>query len=154
MISATDLGDDLGDDLGHLVWHSGYPNFRGDIARRHNILKVVSMATTTMSRLQVTFYRHRTRPGVIAVSPVSTNLVFPEPDDWELERQDIINTDRVEPGTVIAAWLEAFRRLGYCVLEPSGPGLERAKATPIPGLRKSGAETIASPPPWAVSSLP
>jgi len=63
MISATDLGDDLGDDLGHLVWHSGYPNFRGDIARRHNILKVVSMATTTMSRLQVTFYRHRTRPG-------------------------------------------------------------------------------------------
>ena len=112
------------------------------------------MATTTMSRLQVTFYRHRTRPGVIAVSPVSTNLVFPEPDDWELERQDIINTDRVEPGTEIAAWLEAFRRLGYCVLEPSGPGLERAKATPIPGLRKSGAETIASPPPWAVSSLP
>jgi hypothetical protein len=41
---ATDVGDDLGDDLGHLVWHSGYPNFRGDIARRHNILKVVSMA--------------------------------------------------------------------------------------------------------------
>ena len=52
MISATDLGDDLGDDLGHLVWHSGYPNFRGDIARRHNILKVVSMATTTMFRLR------------------------------------------------------------------------------------------------------
>jgi hypothetical protein len=52
---------------------------------------------------------------------VSTNLVFPEPDDWELERQDIINTDRVEPGTEIATWLEAFRRLGYCILEPSGP---------------------------------
>lgn len=128
MILATDLGD----DLGHLVWHSGYPNFRGDIARRHNILKVVSMATTTMSRLQVTFYRHRTRPGVIAVSPVSTNLVFPEPDDWELERQDIINTDRVEPGTEIAAWLEAFRRLGYCVREPSGPGLARSEGDADP----------------------
>ena len=126
MILATDVRDDLGDDLGHLVWHSGYPNFRGDIARRHNILQVVSMAITTMSRLQVTFYRHRTRPGVIAVSPVSTNLVFPEPDDWELERQDIINTDRVEPGTEIAAWLEAFRLLGYCVLEPSGPGLAKS----------------------------
>jgi hypothetical protein len=83
---------------------------------------VVSMAITTMPRLLVTFYRHRTRPGVTGVSPVSTNLVFPEPDDWELERQDIINTDRVEPGTEIATWLEAFRRLGYCILEPSGPG--------------------------------
>src|SRR5262245_19425894 len=39
---------------------------------------------TTMTQIQVTFYRHRTRRGVIAVSPVSTNLVFPEPDDWEL----------------------------------------------------------------------
>ena len=132
MILATDVRDDLGDDLGHLVWHSGYPNFRGDIARRHNILKVVSMAITTMSRLQVTFYRHRTRPGVIAVSPVSTNLVFPEPDDWELERQDIINTDRVEPGTEIAAWLEAFRRLGYCVLEPSGPGVAKSQSEADP----------------------
>ena len=76
---------------------------------------------TTMARLQVTFYRHRTRPGVIAVSPVSTNLVFPEPDDWELERQDVINTDLVVPGSEIASWLDAFRRLGYCVLEPSNP---------------------------------
>jgi hypothetical protein len=83
--------------------------------------------------------------------PFPPTLSFPKPDDWELERQDIINTDRVEPGTEIAAWLEAFRRLGYCVLEPSGPGLE---ATPIAGLRKNGAETIASPPPWAVSSFP
>ena len=86
------------------------------------------MATTTMPRLQVTFYRHRTRPGVSAVSPVSTNLVFPEPDDWELERQDIINTDLVEPGTEIAAWLEAFRRLGYCILEPSLPRLAKDDA--------------------------
>jgi hypothetical protein len=75
----------------------------------------------TMTRLLVTFYRHRTRPGVVAVSPVSNNLVLPEPDDWELERQDIINTDQVLPGSEIAAWLEAFRRLGYCILEPSGP---------------------------------
>ena len=70
--------------------------------------------------------------GVIAVSPVSTNLVFPEPDDWELERQDIINTDRVEPGTEIATWLEAFRRLGYCVLEPSGPGLAKSEGDADP----------------------
>ena len=61
-----------------------------------------------------------------------TNLVFPEPDDWELERQDIINTDRVEPGTEIAAWLEAFRRLGYCVLEPSGPGLAKSEGDADP----------------------
>ena len=102
-------------------WHGAHPNFGGDIWRRHNILMVVNMITTTMPQLQITFYRHRTRPGVIAVSPVSTNLVFPEPDDWELERQDIINTDRIAPGSEIATWLEAFRRLGYCVLEPSGP---------------------------------
>jgi hypothetical protein len=38
----------------------------GEIWRRHNILTVVSMAMTTMPRLQVTFYRHRTRPGVSA----------------------------------------------------------------------------------------
>lgn len=86
--------------------------------RRYNILKVAVMLETTMTRLLVTFYRHRTRPGVVAVSPVSTNLVFPEPDDWELDRQDIINTDRVLPGSEIATWLEAFRRLGYCVLDP------------------------------------
>jgi hypothetical protein len=73
-----------------------------------------------MARLLVTFYRHRTRPGVVAVSPVSNNLVLPEPDDWELERQDIINTDQVLPGSEIAGWLEAFRRLGYCILEPGG----------------------------------
>jgi hypothetical protein len=77
------------------------------------------MFQTTMPRLLVTFYRHRTRPGVVAVSPVSTNLVFPEPEEWELERQDIINTDLVPPGSEIAIWLEAFRRLGYCVVEPS-----------------------------------
>ncbi len=96
---------------------------------------------TTMTRLQVTFYRHRTRPGVIAVSPVSTNLVFPEPDDWELERQDIINTDLVEPGTEIAAWLEAFRRLGSIA---SWSQAFRARQRTITGLRKSGADTIAS----------
>ncbi len=56
---------------------------------------------------------------MVAVSPVSTNLVFPEPDDWELERQDIINTDLVPPGSEIAVWLDAFRRLGYCVLDPN-----------------------------------
>jgi hypothetical protein len=78
------------------------------------------MLATTMTRLLVTFYRHRTRPGVVGVSPVSTNLVFPEPDDWELERQDIINTDLVLPGSEIAVWLEAFRRLGYCVIDPDG----------------------------------
>ena len=89
-----------------------------------------------MSRLLVTFYRHRTRPGVIAVSPVSTNLVFPEPDDWELERQDIINTDRVEPGTEIATWLKAFRRLGYCILEPSGPGPAKSDADPRPPKKR------------------
>lgn len=80
------------------------------------------MLATTMTRLLVTFYRHRTRTGVVAVSPVSTNLVFPEPDDWELERQDIINTDLVVPGSEIAVWLEAFRRLGYCVLDPNDDG--------------------------------
>jgi hypothetical protein len=80
------------------------------------------MLGTTMTRLLVTFYRHRTRPGVVAVSPVSTNLVFPEPDDWELDRQDIINTDLVLPGSEIATWLEAFRRLGYCVLDPDNGG--------------------------------
>ena len=98
---------------------------------------------TTMPRLQVTFYRHRTRPGVIAVSPVSTNLVFPEPDDWELERQDIINTDLVEPGTEIAAWLEAFRRLGYLAIVSWSQAF-RVRQRTITGLRKSSADTIAS----------
>jgi hypothetical protein len=74
-----------------------------------------------MTQLLVTFYRHRTRPGGVAVSPVSNNLVLPEPDDWDLERQNIIDTDQVLPGSEIAAWLEAFRRLGYCILEPDGP---------------------------------
>jgi hypothetical protein len=78
-----------------------------------------------MTRLLVTFYRHRTRRDVVAVSPVSTNLVFPEPNDWELERQDIINTDLVLPGSDIAVWLEAFRRLGYCILDPNDAGPER-----------------------------
>ena len=100
---------------------------------------VVSMAITTMSRLLVTFYRHRTRPGVIAVSPVSTNLVFPEPDNWELERQDIINTDRVG-ALAIASWSQADR------------ARQRAKTMPIPGLRKNGADTIARPP--RASSFP
>ena len=78
------------------------------------------MFETTMTQLLVTLYRHRTRPGVIAVSPVSTNMVFPEPNDWEPERQYIINTETVEPGSEIDIWLEAFRRLGYCILEPGG----------------------------------
>jgi len=30
---------------------------------------------------QVSFFRHRTRPGLFAVSPVSTNLVSLEPND-------------------------------------------------------------------------
>jgi hypothetical protein len=72
-----------------------------------------------MPKLQVTFFRHRGRPGILAVSPVSTNLVFLEPDDWELDRQEIIDPQRVSPGSEIAAWLESFRRLGYCVLEPT-----------------------------------
>jgi hypothetical protein len=143
--------NDLGNDLSKLVWHSGYPNFRGDISRCHNILMVVSMAMTTMSRLLVTFYRHRTRPGVIAVSPVSTNLVFPEPDDWELERQDIINPigssrarksqlgSRRFGALVIAFWSQADR------------ARQRAKTMPIPDLQKNGADTIARPPPRASS---
>jgi hypothetical protein len=106
---------------------------------------------TTMSRLLVTFYRHRTRPGVIAVSPVSTNLVFPEPDDWELERQDIINPigssrarksqlgSRRFGALVIAFWSQADR------------ARQRAKTMPIPDLRKNGADTIARPPPRASS---
>ena len=87
-----------------------------------------------MTQLLVTFYRHRTRPGVVAVSPVSNNLVLPEPDGWDLERQNIIDTDQVLPGSEIAAWLEAFRRLGYCILEPDGPrapgGAQEAKRPP------------------------
>jgi hypothetical protein len=71
-----------------------------------------------MPRLQVTFFRHRRRPGIFAVSPVSTNFVFLEPDEWELDRQEVIARDRVSPGSEIAAWLESFRRLGYCALEP------------------------------------
>src|SRR4029079_18328077 len=74
---------------------------------------------TFMPKLQVTFFRHRTRPGVFAVSPVSTNLVFFEPDDWELDRQEVIAPDRISPDSDIAVWLESFRRLGYCVLEPA-----------------------------------
>jgi hypothetical protein len=72
-----------------------------------------------MPKLQVTFFRHRTRPGVLAVSPVSTNLVFFEPDDWELDRQEIIDPDRASTSSEITVWLGAFRRLGYCVLEPT-----------------------------------
>jgi len=52
-----------------------------------------------MPKLQVTFFRHRTRPGVLAVSPVSTNLVFLEPDDWESDRQEIIDPDRASTGS-------------------------------------------------------
>ena len=72
-----------------------------------------------MPKLQVTFFRHQTRPGVLAVSPVSTNLVFFEPDDWELDRQEIIDPDRASTSSEITVWLGAFRRLGYCVLEPT-----------------------------------
>lgn len=72
-----------------------------------------------MPQLLVTFFHNRTRPGVFAVSPVSTNLVFLDPDDWESDRQEVINTDRVLPGSEIATWLEAFRRVGYCILEPT-----------------------------------
>ena len=59
-----------------------------------------------MPKLQVTFFRHRTRPGVLAVSPVSTNLVFFEPDDWELDRQEIIDPDRASTSSEITVWLE------------------------------------------------
>ena len=72
-----------------------------------------------MPKLQVTFFRHRTRQGMLAVSAVSTNLVFLEPGDWELDRQEVIDPNRVSPGSETAAWLAAFRRLGYCVLEPT-----------------------------------
>jgi hypothetical protein len=72
-----------------------------------------------MPKLQVTFFRHRTRPGVLAVSPVSTNLVFFEPGDWELDRQEIIDPDRASTCSEVTVWLGAFRRLGYCVLEPT-----------------------------------
>ena len=72
-----------------------------------------------MPKLQVTFFRHRTRPGVVAVSPISTNLVFFEPDDWELDRQEIIDPDRASTRSEVTVWLGAFRRLGYCVLEPT-----------------------------------
>ena len=51
-----------------------------------------------MPQLLVTFFHNRTRPGVFAVSPVSTNLVFLDPDDWESDRQEVINTDRVSAG--------------------------------------------------------
>ena len=71
-----------------------------------------------MPRLQLTFFRHRTRPGIFAVSPVSTNLVFLKPDDWELERQEVVSPDLISPGSEIAVWMESFRRLGYCVLQP------------------------------------
>jgi hypothetical protein len=46
-----------------------------------------------MPKLQVTFFRHRIRLGILAVAPVSTNLVFFEPDDWESDRQVIIDPD-------------------------------------------------------------
>jgi hypothetical protein len=72
-----------------------------------------------MPNIQITFFRHRRRPGVLAVSPISTSLVFIEPDDWELERQEIIDIERVSPDSEIAAWLASFRRLGYCVLKPA-----------------------------------
>jgi hypothetical protein len=72
-----------------------------------------------MPRLQITFFRHRIQPGIFAVSPVSSNLIFPEPRDWELDRQEVIAPDLISPGSEIAAWLESFRRLGYRVLEPT-----------------------------------
>ena len=65
-----------------------------------------------MPKFQVTFFRHRTRPGVLAVSPVSTNLVFFEPGDWELDRQEITDPDRASTGSEVTVWLGAFRRLG------------------------------------------
>jgi hypothetical protein len=68
-----------------------------------------------MPKLQVTFFRHRRRTGVFAVSPVSTNLVFLEPRDWEMDRQEMIAPDLVSPGSEIAGWLESLHwvlRLG------------------------------------------
>ena len=67
----------------------------------------------TMPKLQVTFFRHRTRPGILAVSPVSTNLVFLAPDDWESGQQEVIDPDLASPGSEVTVWLGAFRRLGY-----------------------------------------
>ena len=55
-----------------------------------------------MPKLQVTFFRHRRRTGVFAVSPVSTNLVFLEPRDWEMDRQEMIVPDLISPGSEIA----------------------------------------------------
>jgi hypothetical protein len=72
-----------------------------------------------MPKLQVTFFRHRTRRGVFAVSPVSTNLVFLEPHDWELDRQEVIAPAQISPGSDVAVWMESFRLLGYCVLGPT-----------------------------------
>jgi hypothetical protein len=54
--------------------------------------------------------------SILAVSPVSTNLAFFEPDDSESDRQEIIDPDLASPGSEVTVWL--FRRLGYCVLEP------------------------------------
>jgi hypothetical protein len=72
-----------------------------------------------MFKLQIAFFCNRWRPDIFAVSPVSTNLVFLEPNEWELGRQEVIAPDLISPGSEVAAWLESFRRLGYCVLEPT-----------------------------------
>jgi hypothetical protein len=69
-----------------------------------------------MPQIPVYFYHHKTKFGVYAVSPVANGLLFPNSDEWELERQQNIEITGVLPGTEIATWIEAFKRQGYCLL--------------------------------------
>ncbi len=69
-----------------------------------------------MAQIPVYFYRHKTRFGIYAVSPDANGLIFPNPDEWELERRQNIETSGVLPGTEIATWIEAFKQRGYCLL--------------------------------------
>jgi hypothetical protein len=88
--------------------------------------------------VQLTFYRHLTRPDVFAVSPDSTGTVLPNPEDWEIFRQQDVNTTMVLPGTELATWIEEFRKKGYCELRPNpdaGPHFTESESiTPPPDI--------------------
>jgi hypothetical protein len=95
-----------------------------------------------MPEIQITFYRHRTRPDEFAASPDPNGVVFPNPNEWEVFRQQIINTDAVLPRSEVATWLETFERHGYCLLRRGVRASVKSKVFPILAHQDNVGKTI------------
>jgi hypothetical protein len=67
------------------------------------------------------FLRRSVRPGtaVTCVTPIPSSRRVSVVGVLPLDRQEMIVPDLVSSGSEIARWLEPFRRVGYCVLEPT-----------------------------------